>query len=104
MYIKVNSVEEFNRILAENKVVMVDFYADWCGPCRMLSPAMEEIGNTMPDKVVVKVDVDQLNVLAYQYRVQSIPNVVFFQNGKEVDRSIGFRPKQHFIDKLNSLA
>ena len=88
--------ENFNEITKEK--VLVDFYASWCGPCKMLSPVLEKISN---DIKVVKVDVDKYQDLAREYGVMSIPCLILFEDNKEIKRNIGFipEPKQkEFID------
>lgn len=80
----------FNEII-QNKV-LVDFYANWCGPCKMLSPVLEELSKeTKVD--IIKIDVDAHQDLAKEYGVMSIPCLILFENGKEIKRNIGFMPK-----------
>ena len=94
---KMINKEEFEKeVLGSKEPVLVDFYADWCGPCRMLSPIMEEISKSTK---VVKINVDQETELAEKYGVMSIPCVVAFKNGKEINRSIGLKSKED-IEKL----
>lgn len=83
-------------------LVLVDFYADWCGPCRMVSPVVEDLSNSMPDVDFRKVNVDEENELAAMYGVRSIPTLILFKDGKEVDRNIGFAPKQKLEAMINS--
>lgn len=88
--------ENFNEITKEK--VLVDFYASWCGPCKMLSPVLEKITN---DIKVVKVDVDKYQDLAREYGVMSIPCLILFEDNKEIKRNIGFIPEpklKEFID------
>ena len=80
--------ENFNEIIKEK--VLVDFYADWCGPCKMLAPVLESVTN---DIKVVKVNVDKYNDLAREYGVMSIPCLILFSEGKEVKRNVGFLPE-----------
>ena len=80
--------ENFNEIIKEK--VLVDFYADWCGPCKMMSPILESITN---DIKVVKVNVDKYNDLAREYGVMSIPCLILFDGSKEIKRNIGFLPE-----------
>ena len=89
--------KEFEEVLKSEKVTLVDFYADWCGPCRMLGPIMEEISN---DYDVYKVNVDEEEELAQKYGVMSIPCVVFFKEGKEVNRFVGLRSKSDILEML----
>ena len=89
---KVVNKEEFKKVVIDSKEeVLVDFYADWCGPCKMLSPIMDEISKTIK---VVKVNVDDESELAEEYGIMSIPCVIAFKDGKEVNRSVGLRPKE----------
>ena len=84
---------EFNEKVAGSSVAMVDFWATWCGPCKMLAPVIEDIGKKYDGKAVVaKVDVDENQSLAAKYGVMSIPTVIFFKDGKEIDRKVGVQP------------
>lgn len=86
--------ENFETALGTDKDVLVDFFADWCGPCRMLSPIIEEIADERAQTLVVgKVNVDDQPNLAARFGISSIPTVIFFRNGKEADRFVGYRPK-----------
>ncbi len=85
--------------LIENKAV-VDFYASWCGPCKMFAPIFEEVANEM-DFNFIKVDTDNNSDLARGYGVMSIPTIILFENGSEVKRYIGFMSKEEFIKFLN---
>lgn len=79
------------KVIKSKLPVLVDFYADWCGPCRMAAPIIDELSETYKDKVLIgKVDVDKNTGTAAKYGVQSIPTVIMFQGGKEVDRKVGF--------------
>ena len=95
------SKENFDsEVINSSHVTVVDFYATWCGPCRMLSPILEELSNEKENVKFVSVDVDEAGELAEKYGVQSIPCVVIFKDGKEYTRSIGFRPKEDFENLL----
>ncbi len=100
------SKEEFeNEVLKAGVPAMVDFFATWCGPCKMLSPVIDEIASEMEGKaVVVKVDSDQLGELCAEYNIRLLPTLVFFKDGKEVDKIVGVAEKEDIIEKLNSLA
>ena len=91
--IKVNS-ENFEAIKNQNKPVLLDFYADWCGPCRMISPLVEELAEERRDIVVGKVNVDENPELARAFRVSNIPALVVLKNGEVVNQSAGYRPKE----------
>ena len=89
------------EVLESKGYVLVDFWATWCGPCQMLSPIIEEIGDEMKDAVkVVKVDVDAENELASTYNVSAIPTVAIFKDGQLVETIVGFRQKQDYLSKL----
>ncbi len=99
MIIKGNE-ENFNDLINKD-IVLVDFFANWCGPCRMLSPIIDEIAEDRNDFDIVKVDVDQNPNLAQQYGVMSIPTLMIFKNGKVVDIKNGFIPKEMLVDWIN---
>ncbi len=96
------SDETFEKeVLQSPQPVLVDFYADWCGPCRALAPIVEEIAHELNSKLkVVKLDVDQNQETAMQYGVQSIPTLLIFKNGKEVERLIGYMSKSKLLSKI----
>ncbi len=81
--------DSFNEIIKEGRVI-VDFYAKWCGPCKMLSPMLEEISNNRSDVTIAKVDVDAEPELASMFKVMSVPTLVLFSNGKQVSTKQGF--------------
>jgi thioredoxin 1 len=95
--------EKFNNII-NNGIVVVDFFADWCGPCKMMSPIIDELADEVKAKAtIVKVNVENEAGLAGQYGVSSIPTIIYFKNGKEVERAIGVQSKQSIENKINSL-
>lgn len=96
----------FDEEVANSSIpVMIDFYADWCGPCKMLMPIVEELAGEYEGKVnIVKLDVDASQDLAQKYGVMSIPTLVFIKDGNEVDRITGAMPKDALAEKLDSLA
>lgn len=88
------STENFNEQVLESKgLVLVDFWATWCAPCMMLAPFIEELAAEESDIVIGKVDIDESQELAIQYRVASIPTLILFKDGQEVKRTSGFMPK-----------
>lgn len=93
--------ESFEKIIAQNdKTVLVDFWATWCGPCRMIAPVLEEVAKERPDVTVCKVDVDEERELALEYGVSSIPTLLVFRDGKVVNQSIGAIPKERILAML----
>lgn len=89
------------EILQSAQPALVDFYADWCGPCRAIAPIVEEIAHELAGRLkVAKLDVDQNQELALQYGVQSIPTLILFKNGKEVERLIGYMSKSKLLSKI----
>ena len=100
---KIATNTSFDELLQSEKLVIVDFWATWCGPCRMLSPLLDEVEAEMEDQVeVVKVNVDDADEVAMRYRIMSIPTLLFFKNGAMVDRSVGAMPKSALVDKINA--
>lgn len=100
---KVATNANFADMLLDDKLVIVDFWAVWCGPCRMLSPIVDEIAEEMADKVtVVKCNVDDCEDIAMQYRIMSIPTLIFFKNGEIVDKTVGAMPKSALVEKINA--
>lgn len=92
--------DNFNEIIKDG-VTLVDFYANWCGPCKMLGPVIEEVANTMEDIKVLKVNIDEHAEIAQTYGVMSIPTLIIFKEGKEIDKSIGFMPKDDMLEFIN---
>ena len=92
--------ESFENIVAGGKPVLVDFYAEWCGPCRMLAPVLEEIAEENPEFVICKVNVDEEGELARQFGIMNIPTMIAFKNGVPSARLSGFRPKSQIVALL----
>ena len=89
-----------SEVLDFQGLVLVDFWATWCGPCQMLAPVIDEISNEQKDLKIVKVDVDSEPDLAVKYNVSSIPTVIIFKDGKIIDTIIGFRQKSDYLNSL----
>lgn len=99
---KVATNNNFAELLQSEKLVVVDFWATWCGPCRMVAPIVEEIADQFADKAIVaKVDVDEMGELAQRYRIMNIPTLMLFKQGQLVDKAIGARPKAALEQMLN---
>ena len=93
-----------DEVLKSPVPVLVDFFAEWCGPCKMIAPLIEELAGEYEGKAkVVKLDVDASMDTAQTYGVMSIPTLIFFKDGKEVDRSVGAMPKDNMAERLDSL-
>ena len=99
----INSEEQFESVIKDG-VTLVDFYATWCGPCKMLAPFIEEVAEEYEGKVnVCKVDVDNVEALAYKYNVRSIPTLIYFKDGKVSEVNVGFQSKDSIKEKIDSL-
>lgn len=94
--IKIKEEEFEEKVLKNNKKVLVDFYADWCGPCRMLSPIIEEIAKENDEYEFVKVNVDDCPDVSRKYGIMSIPTLIVFENGVEKKKTLGF----HSLDEV----
>jgi thioredoxin 1 len=91
------------EVLASDKLSIVDFWAEWCGPCRAIAPIIEDLSREYDGKVNVgKVNVDHNPQVSYQYGITSIPAILFFKNGKLVDKLIGAQPKGNFVKKIEA--
>ena len=101
---EVNDTNFDEIVLRSDKPVMVDFWAEWCGPCRMIAPFVEEMAKDFEGKaLVVKCDVDNSPNVALKYSIRNIPTVLFFKNGQVSDKQVGAVPKTNFLSKLNAL-
>jgi len=101
MAVKVINKDNFEETINCGKTVVVDFFATWCGPCKMLAPILEEVSEELPDDhMIAKLDIDQNVELARRYGVMSVPTVVAFKKGKAVSKMIGLRPKEDVLKFL----
>lgn len=91
------------EVLAADIPVFVDFWAEWCGPCRMVGPAVEQIGRLMSGRIkVAKLNVDENQEIAMKYGIKSIPSLILFKGGKEIGRTVGAAPKEAYIKFIES--
>ena len=92
--IQVNDTNFKTEVLEHKGIVLIDFYADWCGPCKMLAPIVEEVASEHEDLKVVRINIDNEESIAMDYQIMSIPTLVLIKDGKEVDRVIGYVQKK----------
>lgn len=94
-------MNDFNELIGESKPTIVDFFATWCGPCKMQSPILEQVKAVVGDDAnIIKVDIDRNQELAARYRVQSVPTLILFKNGEPVWRTVGLQQQNLLVDKL----
>ena len=98
--IRVTSENFEEEVLKCEKTVLVDFYADWCGPCKMMAPVIEDVASEKEDIKVVKINVDDAQDLAMKYQVMSIPTIVIIKNGQEVKRNVGVVSKADLLEMV----
>ena len=104
MALEVNDNNFDEIVLQSDKPVIVDFWAEWCGPCRMVGPIVEEIGEEYKNKAVVtKLDVDSNPATTAKFGIRNIPTVLFFKNGEVADKQVGAVPKNNLVNKLEAL-
>lgn len=95
-------MNDFNEMISGKKPTLVDFFATWCGPCKMQAPILEEVKNEVGDAAnIIKIDVDKNQELAARYRVQSIPTLIMFKDGEAVWRAAGLQQKEVLVGKVN---
>lgn len=103
MALEINSAN-FKEIMASDKPVVIDFWAEWCGPCRMVGPIVEELANDYADKAIIgKCDVDSNDEIAAQFSIRNIPTIIFVKGGQVVDKQVGATTKAALAEKLNKL-
>lgn len=90
---QVKTIEEFDEVLNNNKSVFVDFFATWCGPCKMVGPVVEKVSESVSDVKFIKVDVDEVGEAAQRYGIMSIPAMFVFRDGAKVGEQVGFAPE-----------
>ncbi|MEJ0000846.1 MAG: thioredoxin [Verrucomicrobiota bacterium] len=101
----VGALDFESEVIKADKLVVADFWAEWCGPCKMIAPLLDEVAKELPDKVkIVKVNVDQEQQLAQQYGIYNIPTLLFFKGGQVREQVVGTTAKKVLIEKINSLA
>lgn len=101
--ISVNKENFENDVLKSEKIVLVDFFATWCGPCKMLSPVLEQVSEESDKAVIAKLDIDESLDIAKEYNVMSVPTMIIFKEGKEVDRLVGLRQKSQILEAINNI-
>jgi len=103
MAMQLNKDNFEQEVLKSAGVALVDFWAEWCGPCRMLAPVVDELSKDFEGKAKVgKVNVDEAGELAQQYGIMSIPTVIIFKDGQPVEQMVGLQPKEKFAEKINA--
>ena len=102
--LKVNNQNFEEIVLKSEKLVVVDFFATWCGPCKMLGPVFQGVADELGNKVnFIKVDIDQFNEIASKYQVASVPTIIYFKNGNIIDKTVGFMDSDALKNKISSL-
>ncbi len=96
--------DNFNKeVMETEKVVLLDFWATWCGPCQMIAPILNEVAEECPDITVGKIDVDEEQELAMSFGITSIPTLIVIKNGKAVDKAIGMRAKNQILEMIDNV-
>ena len=104
MTLRVVSSKDFKELINSNELIIVDFYADWCGPCRMLSPNIEKLSEEYKNIIFAKVNVDDCSELAQELGITSIPAVFFFKDAKVINSFVGFKPYEEIKTIINNFS
>lgn len=100
----INNINDFEKIMDTNQKIILDFYAQWCGPCKMLAPILEKVASQNKDWTICKIDIDKLGDLAAKFAIQAVPTLVFIKDKKVLETAVGFQPDvaiQKIINKIN---
>ncbi|RKP27554.1 thioredoxin-like protein [Syncephalis pseudoplumigaleata] len=89
---EVTTAEEFDQIISSNSIVVVDFFAEWCGPCRLIAPKIEALAEKTPDVTFIKLDVDKVEEIAQRYGIRAMPTFIFFKDGEKAKEVVGADP------------
>jgi thioredoxin 1 len=101
----INAVDFDREVLKADKLVIADFWAEWCGPCKMIAPLLDEVAREFPDKVkIVKLNVETEPQIAQQFGIYNIPTLLFFKGGKVIEQVVGLVAKKVLVEKINSHA
>ncbi|WP_178988681.1 thioredoxin [Winogradskyella schleiferi] len=96
-------MSKFSELINQDEPVLVDFFADWCGPCKMLAPILKQVKDSLGERVsIIKIDVDKNQALASKYQVRGVPTMLLFKNGKQVWRQSGVLQKEELINIINN--
>lgn len=98
----ITGLENLNSTLEQNSKILVDVWAEWCGPCKMMLPVLEEVANST-DVKIIKVDADTNKDILDFYQIKSIPTLLYYSNGKLINKTVGFIPKSQLMDKITKL-
>lgn len=97
-------MSKFSEIINQDKPVLVDFFAEWCGPCKMMSPILKDVKDNLGDKVsIIKIDVDKNQSLAAKYQVRGVPTLILYKSGKQVWRQSGMVQKNELVSIINNV-